>query len=442
MTPRQDDEIRMADWPHVVIVGGGFAGIATLKALKDAPVRVTLVDRHVYNMFQPLMYQVATGGLNAGDVTYFLRSLRNRQPNANFQHGLLKKVDSEARVITLADGEQISFDALVLASGVNTNYFGTPGAKRYAKSMYSRSQALRIRDELFTQLEKAAVREDNTTEVRVVIVGGGATGVEMAGALAELRDQALVTAYPEIDRKSITITLVHRSAELLKPFAPRLRKYAADSLRHRGVALRLNTGVAEVLPNGVKTSEGEVIPAELVIWATGVTAHGEVSEWGLPQGQGGRILVGTDLRVQGHDRIFAVGDIALTPKSLEQLAQPALQGGAHVAEQIQRILAGKPTRAFKYHDRGTMATIGRHAAVAQLRGGITLTGVPAWYTWILIHIYSLLGNSNRITTMAHFISRYAWFAYRRAVPIVGDVRPVKKHGDRVDEEFAMTESRA
>ncbi len=441
MTPRQDDEIRMADWPHVVIVGGGFAGIATLKALKDAPVRVTLVDRHVYNMFQPLMYQVATGGLNAGDVTYFLRSLRNRQPNVNFQHGLLKKVDSGARVITLADGEQISFDALVLASGVNTNYFGTPGAKQYAKSMYSRSQALRIRDELFTQLEKAAVRED-TTEVRVVIVGGGATGVEMAGALAELRDQALVTAYPEIDRKSITITLVHRSAELLKPFAPRLRKYAADSLRRRGVALRLNTGVAEVLPNGVKTSEGEVIPGELVIWATGVTAHGEVSEWGLAQGEGGRILVGSDLRVKGHDRIFAVGDIALTPKPLEQLAQPALQGGAHVAEQIQRILDCKPTRAFKYHDRGTMATIGRHAAVAQLRGGITLTGVPAWYTWILIHIYSLLGNSNRITTMAHFISRYAWFAYRRAVPIVGDVRPVKKHGDRVDEEFATTESRA
>ncbi|GAA4265907.1 NAD(P)/FAD-dependent oxidoreductase [Frondihabitans peucedani] len=426
--------------PHIVIVGGGFAGIATLKALKDAPVRVTLIDRHIYNMFQPLMYQVATGGLNAGDVTYFLRSLRTQQPNSNFQHGLLKHIDVDGKTIELADGEIIAFDALVLANGVNTNYFGTPGAKEYAKSMYSRSQALRIRDELFTQLEKAAVRED-TTEVRVVIVGGGATGVEMAGALAELRDQALVVAYPEIDRKSITITLVHRSAELLKPFAPRLRRYAAASLRKRGVDLRLNTGVEEVLPNGVKVNDGEVIPAELVIWATGVTAHGEVSGWGLEQGQGGRILVGSDLRVKGTDSVFAVGDIALSPKPLEQLAQPALQGGAHVAEQILRVLAGKPTKAFKYHDRGTMATIGRHAAVAQLRGGILLTGIPAWYTWIVIHIYSLLGNSNRITTMAHFISRYAWFAYRKAVPIVGDVRPVRKNGDRIEEIAATTDAR-
>jgi len=426
--------------PHVVIIGGGFAGVSTLKALKDAPVRVTLIDRHIYNMFQPLMYQVATGGLNAGDVTYFLRSLRTTQPNANFQHGLLKKVDAVGKTITLADGEVIAFDALVLANGVNTNYFGTPGAKEYSKSMYSRSQALRIRDELFTQLEKAAVRED-TSEVRVVIVGGGSTGVEMAGALAELRDQALVAAYPEIDRKSITITLVHRSGELLKPFAPRLRRYAAASLRKRGVTLRLNTGVEEVLPNGVKVKGGQVIPAELVIWATGVTAHGEVTEWGLEQGQGGRILVGSDLRVKGTDTVFAVGDIALTPKPLDQLAQPALQGGAHVAEQIKRILQGKPTQAFTYHDRGTMATIGRHAAVAQLRGGITLTGVAAWYTWILIHIYSLLGNSNRVTTMAHFIARYAWFAYRKAVPIVGDVRPVRKNGDRVEEIPATTDAR-
>jgi NADH dehydrogenase len=435
------DRPRPGDLPHIVIVGGGFAGVATLKALKDAPVRVTLIDRHVYNMFQPLLYQVATGGLNAGDVTYFLRSLRNRQPNANFQHGLLRKIDSDAQVITLADGEEIAYDALVLATGVNTNYFGTPGAKQYAKSMYSRSQALRIRDELFTQLEKAAVRED-TTEVRVVIVGGGATGVEMAGALAELRDQALISAYPEIDRKSITITLVHRSGELLKPFAPRLRRYAEKALRKRHVELRLNTGVEEVLKDGVKIAGGAIIPAEVVIWATGVTAHAEVAEWGLEQGQGGRILVGSDLRVTGHDRIFAIGDIALTPTPLDQLAQPALQGGVHTAEQILRVLEGKPTRVFHYRDRGTMATIGRHAAVAQLRGGITLTGVPAWYTWILIHIYSLLGNSNRVTTMAHFISRYAWFAYRRAVPIVGDVRPVKKHGDRVDDVPAPTESRA
>ena len=241
--------------PHVVIVGGGFAGIAAMRELKDAPVRVTLVDRHVYNMFQPLMYQVATGGLNAGDVTYFLRSLRARQSNADFRHGLLTGIRHDERIAEMSDGEHLQYDYLILANGVNTSYFGTPGAYEYAYSMYSRSQALRIRDELFTRLEQAAAKQ-GPDEIRVVIVGGGATGVEMAGALAELRDQALVGAYPEIERGNISITLVHRSGELLKPFAPRLRRYAAKILRKRGVVLRLYDVVEEVMPDGVRIAGG------------------------------------------------------------------------------------------------------------------------------------------------------------------------------------------
>jgi NADH:ubiquinone reductase (H+-translocating) len=421
---------------HVVIVGGGFGGIAAMRALKDADVRVTLIDRHVYNMFQPLMYQVATGGLNAGDVTYFLRSLRAKQSNADFRHGLLVGIDDKQQIAIMSDGENLHYDYLILANGVNTSYFGTPGAYEYAYSMYSRSQALRIRDELFTRLEQAAA-DQGSDEIRVVIVGGGATGVEMAGALAELRDQALKDAYPEIDPSGITITLVHRGGELLKSFAPRLGRYAVRMLRKRGVVLRLNTGVEEVLRDGVKVAGGEFIPAEQVIWATGVAAHKEVGRWGMPQTHGGRIQINDDLRVKGQDRIFAVGDIAAQDKPLAQLAQPALQGGKHAGEQIVRLMSGKPTEEFKYFDKGTMATIGTNAAVAQLRGGLTLTGPIAWVAWVAVHIASLLGNGNRMSTLTHFFVRYLWSMRKRSIPIVGDVRPVRPNGDREPDPWQL-----
>jgi NADH dehydrogenase len=421
---------------HVVIVGGGFGGIAAMKALRDADVRVTLIDRHVYNMFQPLMYQVATGGLNAGDVTYFLRSLRARQSNADFRHGLLVGIDDKQQIAIMSDGENLHYDYLVLANGVNTSYFGTPGAYEYSYSMYSRSQALRIRDELFTRLEQAAANQ-GPDEVRVVIVGGGATGVEMAGALAELRDQALRDAYPEIDPSGIKITLVHRGGQLLKSFAPRLGRYAARVLRKRGVELRLNAGVEEVLPDGVKIAGGDFIPAEQVIWATGVSAHKEVGGWGMPQTHGGRIQIDDDLRVKGQDRIFAVGDIAAQEHALAQLAQPAIQGGKHAGEQIIRLMNGQPTENFKYFDKGTMATIGTNAAVTQLRGGLTMTGPIAWIAWVFVHITSLLGNGNRLTTLTHFLVRYMWFMRKRSIPIVGDVRPVRPNGDRAPDEWSL-----
>jgi NADH:ubiquinone reductase (H+-translocating) len=415
--------------PHVIIVGGGFAGIAALRALRGAPVTVTLIDRHIYSTFQPLLYQVATGGLNPGDVTYFLRSLRRDQPNATFRHGLLTRIHADERTIEFHDGELLPYDYLVIAVGVGVDFFGTPGAAEHTKAMYSRSQAMRIRDELFTQMEKAAAGE-GTDEVRVVIAGGGATGVEMAGSLAELRDQALRDAYPEIRADSVTITLVHRGEELLKPFAGRLRRYAAKALKKRNVVLRLGAGVAEVTPTGVVLSTGETIPAEIVIWATGVTAHAEVGGWSVPQGHAGRIQVGDDLAVTGLERIYAAGDIAVSPADLPQLAQPAIQGGTHVGRQILRHIAGLASEPFEYHDKGTMATIGRNAAVVELPNGVTMTGRPAWLIWVGIHIASLLGNGNRVTTLARFFIHYGRFWYARSVPIVGEVRPVRPNGDR------------
>ncbi|GMA23526.1 hypothetical protein GCM10025864_12850 [Luteimicrobium album] len=268
--------------PHVVVVGGGFAGIHVVKALAGAPVRVTLVDRRVYNTFQPLLYQVATGGLNPGDVTHFLRALRFKQDNVDVVHEHLMEIDTEAKRITLLNGEGLDYDYLVLANGVTTTYFGTPGAKEYAFSMYSRSQAIKIRDTLFTRLEKAAQSPTRHDGLRVVIVGGGPTGVEMAGALAELREQGLMPAYPEIDGEAFSITVVQRGKDVLKPFTPKLREYASHQLQHRGVELMLGAGVAKVLPDAVELTDGRLVPSDLTIWATGVAPHEEVTDWSLP----------------------------------------------------------------------------------------------------------------------------------------------------------------
>lgn len=432
--------------PHVVIVGGGFAGIAAARALRTAPVRVTLIDRRVYNTFQPLLYQVATGGLNPGDVTHFLRSLRVQQPNLDIVHEHLMEIDPEGRSIRLLDGQTIGYDHLVLANGVTTAYHGTPGAKEHAFAVYSRSQAIAIRDTLFTKLERATQTGDRRKGLRVVVIGGGPTGVEMAGALAELRDQGLEPAYPELEDDAFRITLVQRGDEILKPFVPKLRTYAAEQLRHRHVELCLGTGVAEVRADAVVLADGRVLESDLTVWATGVAPHDEVREWNLPLDAHGRIKVGADLQVEGMPGVFAAGDVAASPQELPQLAQPAIQGGAHVGRQIRRMLDGEQTEPFSYYDKGQLAIIGRRAAIGEvpglanlpglhalrflqrvpfLRALIPLTGAFAWLVWLFVHITSLLGPRNKLTVMIGLIARYGAHLHRSPVPIVGDVPAIR-----------------
>lgn len=416
--------------PRAIVIGGGFAGIAAVRALRKADVDVLVVDRHIYNMFQPLLYQVATAGLNPGDVTYFLRALRYRQKNVNFRQGLLASVDQEKKTITLKDGEVLSFDYLVIAAGVTTNYMNTPGAKQHAKAIYTRSQSLIIRDELFRRLERSAATPSHDDGLDVVIVGGGATGVEMAGALAELRNEGLGTAYPEVGKEHISITLVQRGQDLLKPFKPRLREYAKKALIKRGVTMQLGAGVQEVRKDCVVLTDGKRIPANMVIWAAGVVAHEEVANWGFNQGWGGRILVDADLRVKGCSTIFAVGDVSLSDADLPQLAQPAVQSGRHAGKQIRQLLEGKQTATFTYTDKGTMATIGRRSAVAEVTFLPPLSGPFAWYLWAGVHVFQLLGGRNRVATFANFVARYGQFWYNQPVPIIGEIRPVRLHGDR------------
>lgn len=409
------------DAPHVVVVGGGFAGIKAARALVKKGLRVTVVDRHPYTTFQPLLYQVATGGLNPGDVTYSLRSLSaSLRTRMRFRRASVTGIDFEGRKVIVDAGEPIAYDHLVLAQGVGATFFGIPGADEYARSIYTRAEALEVRDVIFGQLEQLTTADPKQRLVTVV-VGGGATGVEMAGALAEMKSAGLPIAYPEINPARVEVILVEMGPTLLPPFDESLRDYTLRQLQHRGVDVRLNTAIKEVRPGEVLLADGTAQQADLVVWAAGVGGHEVVKDWGVPQGRGGRILVDDRLRVQGLDRVYAVGDAALIESApLPQLAQPAMQTGEHVAEVILAVEEGREPEGFTYSDKGTMATIGRRAAVIQLPNGLKVTGLPAFLGWVVLHLYFLLGGRNRLQAMINLGARYVLYP-RNANAIVGDL---------------------
>lgn len=412
--------------PHVVVVGGGFGGISAVRKLKRADVDVTLIDRHNYNTFSPLLYQVATASLNPGDITWFLRAIRAKQSNVRFLKGTVTGMDHTARTIHLDGGLDVKYDHLVIAVGVTANFFGIPGADELSMPLYRRSQALAVRDKMFANLEYAAINGQEQ-DLRIIVVGGGATGVETAGAFAELRNNDMPTTYPELDTKRVHITLIEMLPHVLGPFHPKLRDYARKSLEKRHVDLRLETAVKEVRKDGVLVEHDgveEFLPAGIVVWASGVTAHSVVSDWSVPQGRGGRIETDEHLRVIGLEDVYAIGDVSVSPaEPLPQLAQPAIQGGKHVAKVIVRQLKGKSEpKAFKYLDKGTMATIGRSSAVAEIKFLPRLKGFPAWIIWVGLHIATLLGNRNRFATLINLTAKYLVWGSHNA--IVGETPPV------------------
>lgn len=406
---------------RVAVIGAGFAGAAALREFAHADLSVTVIDQHPYNTFRPLLYQVATGGLNPGDVTYPLRRLSARD-HARYRRAKVTGIDTERRRVLVDEGLPIDYDYLIVGIGSTTNHFGIPGAADHTMSMYTRIDAMRVRDAIFGGLEKiASDSETGTGRFTVVVVGGGATGVEMAGAIAELKHAMLTPTFPELDPAEVNVILVEMTDALLGPFDPHLQRYALRQLIKRGVDVRLKTAISSVTKDHVELKDGSTIGADLVVWAAGVAGYPEVKEWGLPTGKGGRILIGDDLRVHDHERIFAVGDNAINPDDpVAQLASPAIQMGEHAARQIIRLARGEQTRPFHYHDRGIMATIGNQSAVVQLATGQRITGPLAWFAWVALHLWYLLGGRNRVQTMINLAYRYFIWPRQTGV-IIGDV---------------------
>lgn len=411
--------------PHVVVVGAGFAGLNATNDLASAGARVTLIDRHPYTTFQPLLYQVATGGLNPGDVTFSLRALAaKKKGRVRFRRANVTGIDTDNKKVLVDQGTPIDYDYLVLAQGVGANFFGIPGASEYARSIYTRAEALEVRDLMFGLLEKLAVAPANQS-LSVVVVGGGATGVEMAGTLAEMRSQGLPVAYPEINPARVRVMLVEMGPVVLAPFKEDLQRYTLRQLQKRGVDVRVNTAISEVRPGEVVFKDGTVEPADLVVWAAGIGGHDLVKKWGMPQGRGGRILTEPTLQVLGHPDIFAIGDAAMIEQDpLPQLAQPAIQEGKLAAYNIRALDHGEPLKSFDYKDRGTMATIGRSSAVVELPGGVSVTGLPAWGMWVALHLAELLGGRNRIQALINLGFRYLLYP-KSANAIVGDLADSK-----------------
>ncbi len=410
-----------ASGPRVVVVGAGFAGLSAVRALRGAPVQVTLVDANSYSTFQPLLYQVATAGLTSADVAYPLWSAA-RRTTAHFCRGDLAGLDTGRRQVQLADGFTLDYDYLILATGVTAAFYGVPGAAENALSLYTRRDAITLRDRLMAELEGRS-RTGDGRDLAVTIVGGGATGVELAGTIAELRNISLPVSFPDLDPARLQVRLIEQGRALLAPFAAGLRDYARAQLLSRGVDVRLGATINQVRADCVVLADGTELPSDLTVWAAGIAGPEWVAKLGLPMGKGGRVRTGADLRVIGEDRIFAAGDIARTDGNpAPQLAQPAIQHGRHAARQILRLMARQPTQPFRYHDKGIMATIGHRSAVVELPRHIRVRGTLAWLSWLALHLFYLLGGRNRIVTLVDLSWRYLTWSRGGGV-VLGDDPP-------------------
>jgi NADH:ubiquinone reductase (H+-translocating) len=412
---------------RVVIAGGGFGGLACARALDGADVDVLLLDARNYHLFTPLLYQVATALLDPSDIAYPFRTVFRRSRNVRFRQARVTGVDFDARRLTVAGGDTIPYDTLVLATGSANAYFGNPELAERTIGMKALDEAMRLRNHVLSCLERAAQSTDPAEQAEwltFVIVGGGPTGVEYAGALGELLDMVLGHDFPELARGDGRVVLVEGADRLLGAFHPKLGAYAADTLRSRGVEVRLSTLVREATDRSAVLSSGDTIGARTIVWCAGVgpadplpdkapppdDAPGEA----VPRSRSRRVRVDDHLRLRSG--VYAIGDVASVRSGgpegseLPMLSPPAMQEGRYVARAIRR--GGEPAEPFRYREKGTMATIGRRAAVAQV-GPVRLRGFLGWITWLVVHLYYLIGFRNRAAVLAS----WGWDYLRRDRPI-------------------------
>ena len=405
--------------PRVVILGGGFGGLYCAKALRKAPVCVTLLDRSNHHTFQPLLYQVATASLSPGDIATPLRHILKRQRNADVWMGEVVDVDVEGRVVVLADGV-VAYDYLVVATGATHAYFGHDEWAPTAPGLKTIDDALEMRRRFLLAFEAAEREADAAARERLltfVVVGGGPTGVELAGAMAEIAFKVIPRDFRFIDTRSARIVLLEGGPRVLPAYPADLSEKARRQLERLGVEVRTDALVTGIEPHAVFIGE-ERIDADNVFWAAGVLASPIGARLGAPVDRAGRVIVGPDLALPGHPEVFVIGDLAHAEEDggmVPGVAQGAMQGGAHVARQIARELAGKPREPFRYWNKGNLATIGRAAAVADF-GRIRMSGFPAWIIWVFVHILYLIGFRNRLVVMIQWA--WAYLTYQRGIRLI------------------------
>jgi NADH:ubiquinone reductase (H+-translocating) len=407
--------------PHIVILGGGFAGLYTARGIKDVDADVTVVDRHNYHLFQPLLYQVATAGLNPSDIAAPIRGILSRQKNVTVTLGEAVRIDTAAKRVHLADGASLAYDFLVVATGATHSYFNHPEWEKVAPGLKTIDDALEIRRRILLAFENAERETDPAVQqawLTFVVIGAGPTGVELAGTLSEISRQTLVRDFRNIKPESARVMLLEAKDRVLPPYPPDLSEKARRQLVGLGVEVITGAMVTEVTDHHVSVGD-RVIATRTVLWGAGVQASPLAQSLGVPLDRAGRVLVEPDLTIPGDKSVFVLGDLAAARQHdgsfVPGVAPAAIQEGQHMAMNLERAVVGQPLRAFRYRDKGSLATIGRARAVADF-GKVRFGGFMAWMAWLLIHIFFLIGFRNRFLVITQWA--WAYFTYQRGARLI------------------------